>query len=77
MSETNKTHIVVDMLNDFISGTMACLNAKMLYHTASIILTRIRLTKWFMCATHIPSTIALLQGTEVNGGTLCRQYIRS
>lgn len=28
MSEHNVIHIVVDMLNDFISGTMACLNAE-------------------------------------------------
>lgn len=53
MSETNKTHIVVDMLNDFISGTMACLNAEnALSHSINYINTHPADKVVYVCDTH-------------------------
>ncbi len=53
MSENTRTHIVVDMLNDFISGTMACLNAEnALLHSINYINTQVADKVVYVCDTH-------------------------
>lgn len=53
MSEQNVTHIVVDMLNDFISGTMACLNVEnALSHSINYINQHPSHQVVYVCDTH-------------------------